>query len=72
MGPIQIHEGMADEAVPQKWSDELVKVLKDKRKDATNAAELNYFIYPGADHNLMPAWNLVVSRDIQFFSKYLR
>ena len=71
-GPLQIHQGMTDESVPQKWSDDLVKILKDKRKDATNAAELNYFMYPGADHNLMPAWNLVVSRDIQFFRKYLQ
>ena len=71
-GPLQIHQGTTDEAVPQKWSDDLVKVLKDKRKDATNAAELNYFIYPGGDHNLMPGWNLVVSRDVAFFRKYFQ
>ncbi len=71
-GPLQLHQGTADESVPQKWSDDLVKVLKDKRKDATNAAQLNYFIYPGADHNLMPSWNVVVSRDVEFFQKYLQ
>ena len=64
--PIQIHQGTADEAVPVAWSNALVKILKEKGKDVT------YFTYSGADHNLMPGWNTVVSRDIIFFNKYLR
>ena len=64
--PLQIHQGTADDAVPKKWSDELVKVLKEKKKD------VDYFVYPGADHNMVGAWNTVVSRDIEFFQKHLK
>ncbi len=67
IAPLQIHQGTADEAVPEKWSEIFVKTLKEKgKKDVT------YFTYPEADHNLMPGWNLVVSRDIAFFRKYLQ
>lgn len=61
--PIQIHQGTADEAVPKKWSDDLVKNLKEKEK------EINYYVYPGADHNMRPSWDIVVSRDIEWFGK---
>jgi dipeptidyl aminopeptidase/acylaminoacyl peptidase len=67
-GPIQIHQGTADAAVPLAWSDTLVQAL-----EASSSSSVNYFIYPGADHNMMPgAWNTVVSRDIVFFKNYLR
>jgi uncharacterized protein len=59
--PIQIHQGTADDAVPIKWSDIFVAELKKKEKDVT------YHIYPGADHNMLGAWNTVVARDIEFF-----
>lgn len=61
--PIQIHQGSADESVPKKWSDDLVKTLQVKEK------EVAYFIYPGADHNLRPSWDAVVARDLTFFQK---
>ena len=59
--PIQLHQGSTDEAVPKKWSDELVKVLKEKDKDVT------YHVYPGANHNLQPGWDTVVTRDVDWF-----
>lgn len=59
--PIQLHQGTSDSAVPKAWSDLIVKNLQEKNKDVT------YFIYPGADHNMMPDWNTVVSRNIEFF-----
>lgn len=62
--PIQIHQGAVDDAVPQKWSDQLVESLKLKDKD------INYYLYPGADHNMRPAWDTVVARDLEFFGKY--
>lgn len=33
--------------------------------------EITYFTYPGADHNLNPAWNTVIARDISFFNTQL-
>ncbi len=60
---LQIHQGTADDAVPVKWTDGLVKTLKEKDVD------IKYFKYPGADHYLQPAWNSVVDRDLAFFKK---
>lgn len=59
--PIQIHQGSQDEAVPKMWSDNLVKILKEKEKT------VNYFVYPGTDHNMKPGWDIVVGRDLEFF-----
>lgn len=53
--PIQLHQGTSDDAVPRNWSDKLVV--------------LNYYIYPGADHDLQPSWNTAVERDLKFFRK---
>lgn len=63
--PIQLHQGTADDAVPLNWSDNLNKCLKDLKK------EVEYFKYPGADHNLTPGWNIAVSRNLEFFRKSL-
>jgi hypothetical protein len=60
--PLQIHQGTADDAVPKKWSDDLAKNLKDKEK------EVIYYVYSGADHNMRPEWNSVVSRDVEWFN----
>lgn len=66
IGPVQLHQGTADASVPLAWSDALAKEL-----EASNSA-VNYFVYPGADHNMVPSWNTVVARDVTFFAKYLR
>lgn len=84
-GPIQLHQGTADDSVPVAWSDLLDKELTDQRKNNPNAAGINYFTYPGADHNMSGApastgdgeptrgwWNTVVARDITFFQKELK
>lgn len=57
-GPVQIHQGTADDAVPVAWSDALAKELHAR-----------YFTYPGADHDMQGAWNTVVSRDVRFFTE---
>lgn len=63
--PLQIHQGTADESVPKSWSDQLVADLKQVMTDVT------YHVYTGADHNLNPAWNTVVGRDVAFFARNL-
>jgi len=62
--PIQIHQGLNDDAVPYSWSDRLVKELLN--------LNIDYYKYPGADHNMNPVWNTVVSRDLEFFKKYTK
>ena len=59
--PVQLHQGSADPSVPKTWSDTLVKTLKEKDK------VVNYYVYFGADHNLKPGWDTVVSRDVEWF-----
>ncbi len=64
--PMQLHQGTADDAIPVYWSDEFVNDLRTKEK------EIEYFTYPGADHNLQPAWGTVIARDLEFFATYLK
>lgn len=64
--PVQIHQGSLDDQVPIRWSEELVKKLRDKEK------QVDYFVYAGEDHNFAGgSWNKVVSRDLNFFKKFL-
>lgn len=65
-GPIQLHQGSADDAVPIDWSDAFATNMEAMKRDLT------YYAYPGADHNLQPAWNTVVARDVEFFNKHLK
>lgn len=63
--PIQLHQGTDDDAVSIKWSDELVEALEKLQKD------IDYFVYPGADHNLSPnGWSSAVERSMGFYRKY--
>lgn len=62
--PVQLHQGSADDAVPVRWSEEFVADMKKRN------ITIGYFLYPGADHNLQPSWNTVMSRDLDFFTKY--
>lgn len=62
----EVHQGTIDDAVPKEWSDELVGILKKK------GLEVGYFVYPGADHNLKPGWDLAIERNIDFFRKNIK
>lgn len=64
--PLQVHQGTTDEEVPVSWSDELVDKLEKLDKD------VEYFTYPGANHNLMPTgWNQAVTRSAAFYKQKL-
>lgn len=62
---IQLHQGLADEAVPVAWSNSLVKRFKDLKIDIT------YIKYPGADHNLSQSWKAAVENSLTFFKSSL-
>ena len=66
VGPIQFHQGTADDAVPLAWSNDFVDKVKKLDKDIT------YYTYPGADHNMLGSWNTVVERDVAFFKEKLK
>jgi dipeptidyl aminopeptidase/acylaminoacyl peptidase len=61
--PLLIHQGTADKSIPTEWTNETVRLLRNLGKDIT------YKTYSGADHNLVPYWNEVVSTDIKFFQE---
>lgn len=64
--PIQLHQGSDDEAVPQKWSDQLYTELKKLDK------EITYYTYPNEDHDFSKGeWQTVVLRNISFYKNYL-
>ncbi|PIY72482.1 hypothetical protein COY87_00745 [Candidatus Roizmanbacteria bacterium CG_4_10_14_0_8_um_filter_33_9] len=63
--PLSIHQGSTDREVPISWSDDLVDELK---KDDI---KLEYIIYPGADHNMLPTWSSVVKNSIVFYEDKL-
>lgn len=62
----QIHQGTADDAIPVEWSNELVETLEQLDID------VNYYKYEGANHNLVPSWDTVVSRNLVFYKKHLK
>jgi uncharacterized protein len=65
--PIQLSQGGGDTEVPQRWSDDFVSQLKK------NKVAVDYFIYPGDDHNFFQgSWNKVVEKNIEFFKKELK
>ncbi len=63
---IQIHQGTYDDAVPVDWSNSLYKKLKDLNLN------VDYFTYPGADHNLQPSWNFAIERSLIFFKSQIQ
>src|SRR4030043_207979 len=65
-GPVQLHQGLADETVPPAFSDGLKNDLENTGKT------VEYFTYEGADHNLSQPFNLAISRSVEFFNKYLK
>lgn len=63
--PIQLHQGTADAYIPVSWSDSLAEKLEGL------GLTVNYYLYPGADHQLRGSWDTVVERDVQFFKSFL-
>ena len=43
----------------------------DSNKPLLEPIEIEYFEYPGADHNLQPGWDAAVESDTQFFKEIL-
>lgn len=65
-GPLQLHHGTADESVPVEFSRKLEKQLKEVDKS------VEYFEYPGDDHNLAANFNVAIQRSVDFFNNYLK
>jgi len=64
-GPLQLHHGTADTSVPFVFSEELYQ------KALAAGATVEFYSYPGADHNLSAPFSLAMGRTIEFFQRYL-
>jgi len=65
-GPLQLHHGTADTSVPLEFSE----TLYQQASAAGKAVE--FYAYPGADHNLASSFSLAMQRTIEFFNTYLK
>ncbi len=65
-GPLQLHHGTADTSVPHVFSEELYQ------EALAAGAIVEFYSYPGADHNLSGPFSLAMGRTIEFFHRYLR
>ncbi len=65
--PISLHQGLSDTEVNPEWSMELNDALKKEGKS------IEYFEYPGQDHNFRNlGWDVISKRTIEFFDQYLK
>jgi fermentation-respiration switch protein FrsA (DUF1100 family) len=65
-GPLQLHHDVGDSEVPVKFSQDLYQEVQAAGKT------VEYFEYPGDDHNLANYFNLAMQRTIEFFDRYLK
>jgi dipeptidyl aminopeptidase/acylaminoacyl peptidase len=65
-GPLQIQHDVGDSDVPVKFSQDLYQQILAAGKT------VEYYEYPGDDHNLINYFNQAMLRTIEFFDKYLK
>jgi fermentation-respiration switch protein FrsA (DUF1100 family) len=65
-GPLQLHHGTADTEVPLQFSQKLYEEVLAVGKT------VEFYQYPGADHNLSQPFSLAMQRTIEFFNRYLK
>jgi dipeptidyl aminopeptidase/acylaminoacyl peptidase len=65
-GPIQLHHGTADAEVPIEFSEILNKQIKEAGKS------VEFYSYPGDNHNISNNFGLAMQRSVQFFDKYVK
>ena len=65
--PISLNHGLVDTEVDPEWSKNLNEALKKEGK------EVEYFEYPGQDHNFRNlGWDEISQRTLEFFDKSLK
>ena len=67
-GPLQLHHGTADESVPTEFSQTLYQQVQE----AKLPIPVEYYEYPGDNHNLSKSFNTAMQRSIAFFDKYVK
>jgi dipeptidyl aminopeptidase/acylaminoacyl peptidase len=65
-GPLQLHHTVDDSEVPFEFSQSLY----DKATAAGDTVE--FYSYPGDDHNIAKAFSVAMQRSLEFFDRYLK
>jgi len=65
-GPVQLHHGTADTSVPLEFSI----LLNEQIRAAGGAVE--YYEYPGDNHNLSNYFSSAMQRSVEFFDRYVK
>ena len=65
-GPVQLHHGTLDEVVPFEFSNEAYKEITLAGQD------VEYYTYPGDDHNISRSFDKAMARTIEFLDRYLK
>jgi len=65
-GPLQLHHGTADSDVPVRYS----QTLNTQMQAVGETVE--YYEYPGDNHNLSVNFNAAMARSVAFFDRYLK
>lgn len=64
--PLQLDAGQSDEEVPASFSATLAGKMKKTGKT------VEFYEYPGADHNISQSFALAMQRSVAFFDKYVK
>jgi len=67
-GPLQLHHGTADESVPTEFSQSLY----EQAQEAKLSVPVEFYEYPGDNHNLSKSFNTAMQRSVAFFDKYVK
>lgn len=65
-GPLQLHHGTADSSVPVEFSQKLERQMKAAGKT------VEYYEYPGDDHDITANFGIAAQRSVEFFDQYLK
>jgi dipeptidyl aminopeptidase/acylaminoacyl peptidase len=65
-GPLQLHHSPTDREVPYEFSQTLTGQVQAAGKT------VEFYSYPGDDHNLSKHLTLALQRSVAFFDKYVK
>lgn len=65
-GPLQLHHGTADTSVPLQFSDSLAARIEEA------GGVVEYYTYPGDNHNISKNLGTALQRSVAFFDKYVK
>lgn len=57
--------------IREEFNEAMDEASQDAQIEEKTLIDLEFITYPGADHNMSPAWNAVINKDLDFFAQEL-